>query len=120
MTLAEVSAGWNKVGLRKSDLRDAIREMVEHRCLISYNYLDSLAFELTEHGAMRFDVCRDYKPGLQDWLKEQRAARGEDPAVDALSSTWNRRALQTLQEIVLAKPSKNGRLGAFIETPVQS
>jgi hypothetical protein len=95
MTLAEVSAGWNKVGLRKSDLRDAIREMVEHRCLISYNYLDSLAFELTEHGAMRFDVCRDYKPGLQDWLKEQRAARSEDRAVDALSSTWNRRALQT-------------------------
>lgn len=94
MSLAEISACWAQVGLRKSDLRDAIREMVEHRCLISYNYLDSLAFELTEHGAMRFDVSRHHQSGLQDWLKEHRTAQNDDRSIDALSSTWNRRALQ--------------------------
>lgn len=94
MTLAEIAAYWTQLGLRKSDLRDAIREMVEDHCLISYSHLDSLAFELTEHGAKRFDICRHHKSSLQDWLKEHQTARNDDRPMDALSNTWNRHALQ--------------------------
>ena len=37
MTLADISAAWSAVGLRKSDLRDAIREMIESHCLAPLN-----------------------------------------------------------------------------------
>lgn len=94
LTLTDITTGWTSVGLRKADLRDALREMVEAQCLLVENQLGSLIFTLTEHGALRFEICRHHKTNLQNWLEERREIENEYRLVDALSASWNRRSLQ--------------------------
>ena len=91
MTLADISAAWSAVGLRKSDLRDAIREMIESHCLAPLNIAGALAFALTEHGALRFDISRHHAISLQAWLSQRRESHAPQAAADPLSSTWDRR-----------------------------
>lgn len=94
MELEEITAAWAKTGLRKSDLRDALRQMVEAHGLIPYSHQGNLAFLLTEQGALRFDICRHRGTGLQAWLASRRELQDEYLPLDAFSATWNRRAVR--------------------------
>lgn len=71
MTFAEIAAAWTRLGLRKSDLHDAIHEMVESEYLIPRNLAGSLGFALSQHGAHRFSSCRQ-QDFLQHWLHQRR------------------------------------------------
>jgi hypothetical protein len=73
LSLAEISTVWNTVGLRNSDMRDAIREMIESHCLETQSHHGGLEFVLTRCGEQRFNNCRGHHVGLQDRLEGQYA-----------------------------------------------
>lgn len=58
LSLAEISTVWHAVGLRNSDMRDAIREMVETHCLETQSHHGGLEFVLTHRGEQRFGLYR--------------------------------------------------------------
>jgi len=37
MTLGQITTAWEKIALRRSDLSDAIREMMDTHCLVANN-----------------------------------------------------------------------------------
>lgn len=56
LSLAEIATVWHMVGLRHSDMRDAIREMVESHCLETQSHHGGLEFVLTRRGEQRFSA----------------------------------------------------------------
>jgi hypothetical protein len=72
ITFMEIAAAWARLGLRKSDLHDAIHEMVESEYLIPRNLAGSLGFALSHQGAQRFSTCRQQQDFLQNWLNQRR------------------------------------------------
>ncbi len=73
LSLAEISTVWDTVGLRRADMRDAIREMIECHCLETQSHHGGLEFVLTRHGEQRFNSCRHHPVGTQDWAEERHA-----------------------------------------------
>lgn len=82
LTLAEISTVWDTVGLRKADMRDAIREMIECHCLETQSHHGGLEFVLTRIGAQRFSSCRHH------------TACQDDAAWNVAIDDWDRRVLQ--------------------------
>lgn len=76
MALEDIATAWNRVGLRSSDLRDALRGMVERNCLIARTHLGNLEFLLTERGAIRFYICLYCEDNLQERLVARREIHG--------------------------------------------
>ena len=64
LPLAEISTVWNTLGLRNSDMRDAIREMIECHCLETQSHHGGLEFVLTRRGEQRFNSCLHHDVGL--------------------------------------------------------
>lgn len=73
LPLAEISTVWHTLGLRNSDMRDAIREMIESHCLETQSHHGGLEFVLTRLGAQRFTSCRHHHAESQDWSEERHA-----------------------------------------------
>ena len=94
MTLDDITTAWSKVGLRQSDLRDALSEMVERHYLVIRNEMGRLSFSLTEQGAIRFYICLYCEDNLQERLGSQREIQDESAARDALLRCWDRRSTQ--------------------------
>lgn len=94
MALEDIATAWNNVGLRKSDLSDALREMVERNCLIAQNDMSNLSFVLTEHGAIRFYICLYCEANLQQQLHAQREIQGESTPRVVSGRVLNRRSAQ--------------------------
>lgn len=91
ITFAEVSAAWARLGLRKSDLHETVRDMVERQYLIARNLSGSLGFALTEDGALHFSVFRHRQDELQAWLKQRREIQPQDPKPDLPNDHVQRR-----------------------------
>jgi hypothetical protein len=92
MALEDIAIAWNNVGLRKSDLRDALKEMVECECLIVQNDLGNLSFALTERGAIRFYICLYCEANLQKRLGARPEVQGESASRDVLGRSRHRRS----------------------------
>jgi len=90
MTFAEINAAWARLGLRKTDLHEAIQKMVENHCLVARNLSGSLGFALTEHGATRFNKHRHQRDHLHDWLKQRNKIVPTDPGLDVLGNSQDR------------------------------
>jgi len=67
LSLAEISTVWHAVGLRNTDMRDAIREMVESHCLETQSHHGGLEFVLTHRGEQRFNMCRHPHAADEGW-----------------------------------------------------
>ncbi|MES2489908.1 MAG: hypothetical protein V4607_08945 [Pseudomonadota bacterium] len=75
MALDDIAIAWKGVGLRRSDLSDALQAMVERNYLVVQNDLDNLFYVLTEHGAIRFYICLYCEDDLQKRLDGKREIR---------------------------------------------
>ena len=84
ITFTEISAAWTRLGLRKSDLHEAICKMVEGQYLVSRNLSGSLGFALTNEGAQRFNLMRQHQGDLQSWLKQRREILPQEPTSGGL------------------------------------
>lgn len=91
MALEDITIAWSKVGLRQSDLREALWEMVERNYLVIQKDMDHLSFALTEQGAIRFYICLYCEANLQERLNAHREIQNEG---DGLPPFWDRRSTQ--------------------------
>jgi len=94
MSLEDITAVWNTLGLRKSDLREAIHQMIEQLCLETQNSMGNTAFMLTAHGAVRFYICLYCEANLQHWLRDRRLVEPDQTGTSAFGEAWDRRLPQ--------------------------
>lgn len=94
MTLRDISIAWDNVGLRRSDLPDALQAMVQRNHLIAHDDTINPSYVLTERGAIRFYICLYCEADLQNRLDMQRQIKCSTASRIVLGRVLNRRSKQ--------------------------
>jgi hypothetical protein len=92
MTLRDISIAWENIGLRRSDLHDALQAMVQRNHLIVQDDIINPSYVLTEHGAIRFYICLYCEASLRERLNTQREINGKNASRIVLGRVLNRRS----------------------------
>lgn len=72
MSFHEIAQAWGRIGLRLSDLRDAIRAAVDQHDLRSCSGSSELTLELTPSGYQRYSSLRSRDDSATQWLQQHR------------------------------------------------
>lgn len=85
---SEIAEEWERIGLRVSDLLDALRKLVEKQYLVGSHRQGAQSYQLTPAGHEYFSGQDLSGPRISQWLREVRQWRarqaGKTPIADEL------------------------------------